>query len=188
MEDGPLKWPMFCVPQSPPTWADESPEAASNDNLPGRAFSPLSGAPHFANSSRFHPSPRRSLAKAGPLHSSAASDQRHRPALPFRAVTPSQIVEDRQPRRRERGSCRQVPSAGRPRIRALPKPSALTTPPKPVRPLAFRASRWSHACPPATKATAPSHPGRQKSEHRALAPRPGPAALISSAPTCRRDC
>ena len=55
-----------------PWTADESPEAAFNDNLSGRAFSPLSAAPHFADSSRFHPSPRRSLAKAGPLNSSAA--------------------------------------------------------------------------------------------------------------------
>jgi len=37
------------------------------------------------------------------------------------SVPPSQIVEDTQPRRRERVSFRQVPSAGRPRIRALSK-------------------------------------------------------------------
>jgi hypothetical protein len=56
-----------------------------------------------------------------PLHSSAASDQRHRPALPFHAATPSQIVEDRLPRHHERERFRQVSSAGRPRIWALPK-------------------------------------------------------------------
>jgi hypothetical protein len=50
-----------------------------------------------------------------------ASEPLHRPALPFHAVTPSQIAEDRLPRRRERGSFRQVPSAGRPCIRALPE-------------------------------------------------------------------
>jgi hypothetical protein len=55
----------------------------------------------------------------------SAPFQRHRPALPFHSVPPPQIVEDRLPRRRERVSFRQVPSDGRPRIRALCKPFPL---------------------------------------------------------------
>ena len=48
--------------------------------------------------------------------------QRHWPAPPFHAVSPSQIVEDRQaPAACECESFHQVPPAGRPRIRALPE-------------------------------------------------------------------
>jgi hypothetical protein len=73
----------------------------------------LGMGPDFANSSRFRSAPfqRRPVNRStGPRFHSTR-----------RRVTPSQIAEDRLPRRRERVSFRQVPSAGRPRIRALPK-------------------------------------------------------------------
>ena len=88
-----------------------------------------------------------------------------------RAVPPSQIAEDRLPRRRERGSFRQVPSAGRPRIRALAKLPALTPPPTSVRPLPLRASRWPYACPPPARRRPPSHPAAIS--RKSAAPRPG---------------
>ena len=67
--------------------------------------------PDFANSSRFHSAPF----QRQPVNRSTG------PRFHSHSVTPSQIAEDRLPRRRERVSFRQVPSAGRPRIRALPK-------------------------------------------------------------------
>jgi len=90
------------------------------------------------------------------------------------------------PRRCERVSFRQVPSAGKPRIRALPK-----------LPPSQRPQNQSDLChpgktqplrPPDTPATARVSPGRQKSEQRGPAPRPGPAALLSSAPAWHREC
>jgi hypothetical protein len=39
----------------------------------------------------------------------------------------------------------------------LAETSALTAPPKSVRPLPLRASRWPHACPPPTRRRPPSH-------------------------------
>jgi hypothetical protein len=87
-----------------PWTADESPEAASNDTSAGEG-------PDFANSSRFHSAPF----QRQPVNCSTG------PALPFHSVPPSQIVEDRLPRRCERVSFRQVPSTGAPRIRALAK-------------------------------------------------------------------
>jgi hypothetical protein len=107
---------------------------------------------------------RRKLARGKPkepliLHPPrAASQLLHRPALPFRAVTPSQIAEDRLRRRRERVSFRQVPSAGRPRIRGLSKSfRPQSAPEKSVRPLTIRASRWPDACPPLSRRRARSH-------------------------------
>jgi hypothetical protein len=113
--------------------------------------------PDFANSSRFH------------------------------SATPSQIAEDRLPRRRERVSFRQVPSAGRPRIRALAKlppsqrPQISPTSAAPGKPLALR-------LPAARQATAPVSPGRHKSEKRGAATRQGPATLISFAPAWHKEC
>ncbi len=111
-------------PQEPLS-ADESPEAASNDTSAGEG-------PDFANSGRFRAAPFQrqpvnhstgprfhacrtvlsavGLAKAGPLRYTV-SNRRRQAALPT----------GRQARRRERESCRQVPSAGRPRIRACLK-------------------------------------------------------------------
>jgi hypothetical protein len=106
---------------------------------------PLRTGPEFANSSRFHAASfqRRASGRRqdghqqrhpGDLISSATVSNRltihhlafiiqhlYRPALPFDSVPPSQIAEDRLPRRHERESFRQVPSAGTPRIRALAK-------------------------------------------------------------------
>jgi len=77
--------------------------------------------PDFANSSRLHAAPFQRQPvndSTGPrFHASRAVAWRRR----VHSVTPSQIAEDRQPRRRECVSFRQVPSASRPRIRALPK-------------------------------------------------------------------
>jgi hypothetical protein len=75
----------------------------------------LRTGPDFANSSRFH---------------SAPFQRRQRPAPPARASIPRlhsaplhrlKSSKTGRPRRHERVSFRQVPSAGRPRIRALPK-------------------------------------------------------------------
>ena len=73
-------------------------------------------------------------------------------------------------RRCESESFRKVPSAGTPRIRASPKLSALTAPPKSVRPLPIRASRWPDACPPPTRRRPPSHPAARSPN--SAAPRP----------------
>jgi hypothetical protein len=73
-------------------------------------------------------------------------------------------------RRCESESFRKVPSAGTPRIRASPKLSALTAPPKSVRPLPIRASRWPDACPPPTRRQPPSHPAFRSPN--SAAPRP----------------
>ena len=133
-----------------PWTADESPESAPTDNLSGRAFSPLSAAPDCANSSRFHSAP------VGRDSRRAVDEPLHRPALPcFPRRSPAKAgplrstVSNRRrqaARRRERVSFRQLPSAGRQRIRALPKlpPSqhpkiSLTT--------AVRAGRWPYAWP-----------------------------------------
>ncbi len=79
----------------------------------------LAFRPDFANSSRFHSAPfqRRPVNRStGPRFHVCRAWRRR-----VHSVPPSQIVEDRLPWRREHESSRQVPSAGRPRIRALPK-------------------------------------------------------------------
>jgi hypothetical protein len=123
----------------------------------------------------------------------------HQPTLPFHFVPPSQIAEDRLPRRRERVSFRQVPSAGRPRIRALRKLPPSRRPQ--IQPLPLRASRWPYACPPATRRRPPSHPTVRSQSGRSRVPtRLGPfrcATLwanrlcraqtpIAPQPTCQR--
>ena len=77
------------------------------------------------------------------------------------------------PRRHERESSRQVPSAGRPRIRALPKLPPSRRPQyqcdlcRSGQAVALRLSAIHQA-------TVPVSPGRQKSEQRGPTPRPGP--------------
>jgi hypothetical protein len=58
----------------------------------------------------------------------------------------------------------------KPRIRALPKLSALTAPPKSVRPLAGLGKPVALRLPAARQATAPISPGRHKSAQRGPAP------------------
>jgi hypothetical protein len=106
--------------------------------------------------------------------------QRHWPAPPFHPVSPSQIAEDRLPRRRECVSFRQVPSAGRPRIRALPKLPPSQRPqiqsdlwPGRAKPLVLR-------LPASHKATARVSPRRQKSAR--AAPRPDQRQQHCAAP------
>ena len=96
----------------------------------------LGKGPDFANSCRFRsapfqrrryrqppqppPRPRRrpgNRSTSPRFHACRAVAWRRR----VHSATPSQIVEDRLPRRHERVSFRQVPSAGRPRIRAFSK-------------------------------------------------------------------
>jgi len=55
------------------------------------------------------------------------------------------------------------------KIQRLPETSALTPPPKSVRPLPLRASRRPDACPPATSLRPPVSPGRHKSAQRSPA-------------------
>jgi hypothetical protein len=77
--------------------------------------------PDFTNSGRFRSAPfqRRPVNHStGPrFHACRAEAWRRR----VHSATPSQIAEDGLPRRHERVSFRQVPSAGRPRIRVFPK-------------------------------------------------------------------
>jgi len=63
----------------------------------------------------------------------------------------------------------------------LPKLSALTAPPKSVRPLAGLGKPVALRLPAARQATAPVSPGRQKSEQRRSPPRQGSAALTTLA-------
>ena len=102
------------VRPSEPLAADESPKAAFNDTSAGLG-------PDFADSSRFHSAPfqRRPVNHStGPrFHACRAVAWRRQ----VRSATPPQIAEDRLPRRRDRVSSRQVPSAARPRIKALSK-------------------------------------------------------------------
>jgi hypothetical protein len=120
-----------------------------------------------------------SLAMAGPRRFTV-SNCRRQAALPA----------GRQARRHEHVSFRQVPSAGRPRIRALPKlppsqrpqnqsdlcrsgQSAGLTPPRQPSGDSPRLPR-----PPEVRTSRPTvSPGHQKSEHRGPTPRPGPAAF-----------
>jgi hypothetical protein len=57
------------------------------------------------------------------------------------------------------------------------KAFALTTPPKSVRPLALRASRWPDACPPPIRRQSLSHPDARS--RNIAAPRPDLAGIIS---------
>jgi len=159
----------------------------------------LGKGPDFANSCRFHfapfqhrryrqppqpPSqppprpPRRSgnRSTSPRFHACRAVAWRRR----VHSATPSQIVEDRLPRRHERVSFRQVPSAGRPRIRALPKLPPSQRPqiqsdlwPVRAKPLALR-------LPARHKATARVSPCRQKSAR--AAPRPDQRQQHCAAP------
>jgi hypothetical protein len=78
------------------------------------------------------------------------------PAEAGRSVTPSQIIEDRLPRCRERVSFRQVPSAGTPRIRPLSKLPPSQRPQIQSDLWPVRASRWPYACPPPARRRPPS--------------------------------
>ena len=103
------------------------------------------------------------------------------------SATPSQIVNDRLPRCHGARKSRQVPSAGRPRIRALSKlpPSRH---PKHQPDLCHLGKPLALRLPANHQATAPVSPGRHKSEQRGPAPRPGPEAFISFAPPWHGDC
>ena len=135
--------------------------------------------PDFANSSRFHSAPfqRQPVNRStGPrFHACRAVAWRRR----VHSVTPSQIVEERLPRCRERVSFRQVPSAGRPRIRALPKLPPSRRPQNQSDHWPVRASRWPYACPPARRRRPPSHPTARSRNIAAPHPAKGQRSLRS---------
>ena len=97
---------------------------------------------------------RRHLAKAGPRRFTGSN--RRRQADPG-AVSAKAFAKS--------------PSAGTPRIRALPELSPSQRPQNQSDLWPLRASRWPYACPATRQATAPISPGRQKSEKRGPAPR-----------------
>ncbi len=123
-----------------PGTADESPEGVPPTHRLGRW-------PDFANSSRFHSTPfqRRPVNRStGPRFHSAPlhrlkSSKTGCPGAMSAAVSPSPFS-------------RQAAHQG------LAETSALTAPPKSVRPLPLRASRWPHACPPSIRRRPASHP------------------------------
>jgi hypothetical protein len=122
----------------------------------------LAFGPDFANSSRFHSTPfqRRPVNHStGPrFHSTPL----HRLKSP----------KTGRPRRHERASFRQVPSAGRPRIRVLPKLPPSQRPQNQSDLWPVQASRGPYACPPPTRRRPPSHPAARSRNSTAPPPRP----------------